>query len=323
MEDCFFGVGALFIFARMLKWLIAIWICWPLGLLAQSNTALQAKKDSTPLQNSVAGKDSLTPLAKDSLSKTSDSLQRMKDSLAKLATAQAAKPTFVQEIRQEGIAKKSNGKDGLFYAVCCLLLLLGIFRSFFSRYFDNIFKLFSQTSLKQKQTQDQLQQSPLPSFLLNLLFFVVGGLYLGLLINHVQGKTPQAWFLIVCMGTVAAIYLVKYFALQFSGWAFDVYEAANNYGFIVFTTNKMLGLVLIPFVVMLAFTGTSAGHFAHIASLFCIGGFLVYRYFAGASSVRSTEMASPIHFFLYICAFEIAPLLVIYKVLFKLLSGNP
>jgi hypothetical protein len=50
-------------------------------------------------------------------------------------------------------------------------------------------------------------------------------------------------------------------------------------------------------------------------SYILVGGMLLYRFIISYRPVRSEIKVNRFHFFLYLCAFEIAPLLLIYKVL--------
>jgi hypothetical protein len=52
-------------------------------------------------------------------------------------------------------------------------------------------------------------------------------------------------------------------------------------------------------------------------SYILVGGMLLYRFAISYRPVRSEIKLSRIHFFLYLCAFEIAPLVLIYKVLLE------
>jgi hypothetical protein len=55
-------------------------------------------------------------------------------------------------------------------------------------------------------------------------------------------------------------------------------------------------------------------------SVFMIGIFFIYRLVASYKMLRKEIKISGLHFFLYLCAFEIAPLLLIYKVLLNYLG---
>ncbi len=57
------------------------------------------------------------------------------------------------------------------------------------------------------------------------------------------------------MGLLAAIYLVKFVVLKFIGWVFSISRATDIYIFIVFLVNKMLGIFLLPFLILITFSG--------------------------------------------------------------------
>ncbi len=213
--------------------------------------------------------------------------------------------------------KTFTGKEVLFYALISLLITFSFLKQAFPKYFSDLFRLLFRTTLKQKQISEQLMQTPLPSFLLNIFFAITGGLYADLLLQHF-GVTPidNFWLLFVyCALGLSVIYLVKYFGLKVTGWLFNIKAAADAYIFVVYIINKVIGIFLLPFLVLLAFLQGNAYTVILIFSLCGIGLLLIYRFLLTYTSVRNQVRFNPFHFFLYLCAFEIAPLLLIYKAL--------
>ena len=45
----------------------------------------------------------------------------------------------------------------------------------------------------------------------------------------------------------------KFAVIQLTGWIFNAKEPATTYSFIVFLVNKIIGLVLLPLLLLLAF----------------------------------------------------------------------
>lgn len=208
-----------------------------------------------------------------------------------------------------------QGKELLFYVMILLLLIFGFLRMAFPKYFGDLFRLFFRTTLKQRQIREQLIQTPLPSLLLNGFFVVSAGLYLGFVLRHF-GFDPVGnfWllFMYCCLGLSIA-YLVKFIGLKISGWLFNMKEAANSYIFIVFIVNKMIGIFLLPFLVIVAFAQGNLYTIGLTVSWCMIAGMLIYRFILTYSAVRNQVRVNPFHFFLYLLAFEIAPLLLVYK----------
>uniref|UniRef100_UPI00195383FD DUF4271 domain-containing protein n=1 Tax=Citrobacter freundii TaxID=546 RepID=UPI00195383FD len=75
-------------------------------------------------------------------------------------------------------------KDELFYIVLSVVFLLAFIKALFPKYFRNLFLLFFQTSLRQKQTREQLLQNRLASLFINLFFVMSAALFLSLLTQY-------------------------------------------------------------------------------------------------------------------------------------------
>lgn len=157
----------------------------------------------------------------------------------------------------------------------------------------------------------------MPSFMLNVFFVVIGGLYITFLLQHYKLiRFDSFWLMFLyCILGLSAVYLIKFIGLKMSGWLFNMEEAANSYIFIVFIVNKMIGILLLPFLILLAFTLRDIYFIGLTLSWCLVAGMLIYRMILTFAAVRNQVKVNPFHFFLYICAFEIAPLLLIYKCL--------
>ena len=211
--------------------------------------------------------------------------------------------------------RKVNGKELLFYLLVFLLIIFAFLQRAFPKYFSDLFRLFFRTTLKQRQIREQLMQTPFPSLLLNGFFVVSGGLFSTFLLEHFKlSPVSNFWLMFFyCSLGLSAAYLVKFIWLKVSGWLFNMKEAADSYIFIVFIVNKMIGILLLPFLVLIAFTVSDVYSISLILSGCLVAGLLVYRFILTYAAVRNQVKVNPFHFFLYLCAFEIAPLLLVYK----------
>jgi hypothetical protein len=197
---------------------------------------------------------------------------------------------------------RARSRDSLFYLLVIILFYFALVRIFYEKYFNNLMTLFFRVSLRQQQIREQVLQTPLPSLMLNILFVVSAGLYATFLLLYSRiGEGMRFWTLyLYCMLILAGIYFIKFLVLKFIGWVFSISRATDIYIFIVFLVNKMMGIFLLPFLILITFSGDRA-----LAS---------YR------PVRNEIKLTAFYFFLYLCAFEIAPLLLIYKVLLTYLE---
>ncbi len=218
--------------------------------------------------------------------------------------------------------RQSTNKDELFYILAGLLFLVAVIRSGFPKYFHSIFRLFFQSNYRQKQSRESLLQDNLPSLLLNIAFLLSGGFLIAMLAkNSPQVAQFPFWLLwLYTFGTLSVIYLIKYLFISFCGWAFNVPKFAFTYNFIVFLINKVTGIFLLPLLAIMAFSSGQMYEAAVTVALALVLIMLLYRYIVALSTVVKNLNISAVHFFIYLCAVEILPLLIIYKLLFILIK---
>jgi len=213
--------------------------------------------------------------------------------------------------------------DGRFYLVIGMLFFLAFIKVTFPKYFSNVFQLIFQSPIRQKQTREQLQQNNLASLFSNILFIVNASIFVSLLAEK------NAWVdlsLYTCIAYSAlgftGLYFFKFLFLWFSGWLFGQQEAIGNYSFIVFLTNKVMGVFLIPAILLLTFSPIAVQDFAYNGALIIIIILFVYRYLVSFSIIRASLKVSAFHFFLYLCTCEVLPMLVLYKLMMDFISGT-
>jgi len=107
--------------------------------------------------------------------------------------------------------------------------------------------------------------------------------------------------------------MMKYAGVWIAGWLFNRSDAASAYIFIVFMTNKILGVIVLPFLVLLAFGTAAIYPFALIISITAVACLFLYRFYLSVGVVRSQAHVNLLHFFLYLFAFEALPLLILFK----------
>jgi hypothetical protein len=213
--------------------------------------------------------------------------------------------------------KKVNGREGIFYFLAGLLIYFGFIRLLFGKYLDNLISLFFRVTMRQQQIRDQLLQSPLPSLFLNLLYFINAGFFLSFVVRYYNiVAIPNQWLLFGwCAAVLMFIYSGKFITLKLTGWIFNVSNATDTYIFIVFLVNKMIGIFLLPVLVIMAFAGPGLFQVVMTLAFFILLIFYIYRFIISYRPIRDQIKLNRFHFFIYLCAFEIAPLLLIYKVL--------
>lgn len=214
-------------------------------------------------------------------------------------------------------------KDLLFYGIFGLLFLFAFIHNIYPQYFPKLFSQFNQSSLRMLQNREQLLQNSLASLLMNIGFILSFSLMATLLIfnRHLLALSFWQGYGYICL-FFTALYLGKYLFLLLAGYTFNSMELVQTYVFVIFMINKVLGILLVPFILILAF---AKPHFYDIA---IIGGavlsvlLILYRYLFSLTTVRNKLHISSFHFFLYLCAFEIVPILILYKLVVQYFGGT-
>lgn len=244
-------------------------------------------------------------------------VQKSMDSLLSIHPTLANKRVFVGIQRE----KAMNDKTPDFYLLLFLCLLLGCIRVIDPKYFLNLWKSFRNPVLSSRQLKDQTENASVSALLANVFFTLTGGAYIYYLIKlfipQRTGDISPSLLVIMLIAGMMAIYLVKYAVMRFSGWAFKVEGITQHYIFNVFLINKLIGILLLPFTILLAFADEAISESAVIVSLILVGLLLINRYTRSWQVFGSFFQYSKFHFFMYLCASELLPLAVLTKLLVR------
>lgn len=215
--------------------------------------------------------------------------------------------------------RQQESDDADFYFITALVLYLALIRLVFYKYINVMFTLFFRASMRHQQLREQMLQTPLPAFLMNIFFVITLAAYCTFLAGHFNRPIAESFgSSILSFSTlIALLYIGKFVILKAAGWVFNVSVATDTYIFIVFLVNKVLGVFLLPILVLMAFPTPYLFPVTLVSSYGLIAAMFVYRHLIAYKPLRTEIKLSRFHFFLYLCAFEIAPLLLIYKVLLE------
>lgn len=251
--------------------------------------------------------------------------------LVKQQTVQAfdsmlkATPLFGQATIVSYVAKihpfENNTID--FYLLLGLCFLLGAIKTIHPKYFNDVWRAFINPTLGSRQLKDMIQAATIPNMLMNLFSSVVIGCYIFYLISVNRdwrfSELPSSLVISLLVVLVIIIYLCKYLFINFTGWAFNINPTTDQYNFNVFLVNKVIGMLLLPFVVGFAFLNSSWDVPLTICSVFVLVALLLNRYIRSWNIFAPFFLNSRFHFFMYLCAFEISPMAVLMKLVIRML----
>lgn len=302
-----------------------IFIFFPPGISAQVPDSLAGKDSISLLQDSLVAQSDSTMVSADSL-QVMDSVSRhplgntdksetpvLNELLLKNQFLNAGNSPvyFVQPVRP------SAKPNFLFYYLFLMLLIFAILKSVYAKYFQTLWRVFFNTSMRQSQLSEQLKQAGQPSMFFNLLFILSGSWYVFLLMRFFNGPENSLYTLeffgVICLG-ILGVYLGKFIILKFFGWVTGYSGETDNYIFIVFLINKIFAICLLPVLVVIAFASPALSRIAISVSFVLIGLMILMRFIRSYSTFQGKFKISSFHFMLYIAGMEIIPLLLLYKV---------
>ena len=217
-------------------------------------------------------------------------------------------------LQKESIA---SGKEQVFYALLLTLLIFGLLKFKFERYTLDMFRFYFQSTLRIQHIKEQLTHSVLSGLFYNLLFFLGMSVYLYLLADYFQLSfvmQRHSWLFAVFI-LLFSVYGFKYLFIQLLGWAFQQMRAARIYLFIIFLTNKIMGILLLPFCVGIAFAIPILKEYSVTLSVSLVISLFVFRFFRAYQPLKAEFKIGITQYLLLLISIELAPLLLIYKLL--------
>jgi hypothetical protein len=196
------------------------------------------------------------------------------------------------------------------------LVLFGWLRVGYNRFFHAVVQASYNYFAARRMFEEANVTRSRVFYFMNLLFFVNISLFLAQYFefHHISIFTLDGILLfLICMGAIMVLYSVKSFVLYTLDFLFLTRGGFSSYVFIVFLYNKMVGFALLPIVAVLPYVPLNVTPW-----LFLTGGTIVivlyfFRVFKGMQLCFKNRL-SIFYLFLYLCALEILPVLLLIKI---------
>ena len=304
----------------------------PLGLWAQTDSVVQALvpklADSVGRVQNVANSDSLKRVS-DSLAvmyikyPDPNRKNRFIDSLMKLYQVKnldfiAWAKQFGRPINHDGEGKlRKHGQSWVLVVILCLVLGFAVLRIAYRNDINMLMNAFFDHRFLAQQTSAGGFFTSWPFMLLFVLFGFTIGMYLYLIGSYLQlsyAFSGVQWYVILSL-LIMGLLILKVYVLRFLGFVLMVQKAVRVYTSILFLSYFHAALLFLPLIV--AFSLSSSAY----AVLFIYAGMAialfitVFQAIRGAIHVLSHYPFSKLYLFIYFCALEICPMLVLIKVL--------
>jgi hypothetical protein len=215
---------------------------------------------------------------------------------------------------------KNTNPDWLFLVLLTVIGALTYIRVFYRKNFFQIISACFNNNLTNQIVRDENLLMQRASVMLNISFSIVAAAFIYLVSIHydwsLEGMDTGFIRFVFFALLISAVFTLKFLVLRFCGYLFNLGREMSTYIFNVFIINNLLGLVLLPFVALILFGNLPGTALIYIA-LGIITLAYLYRIGRGMLIAFGYNGFSPIYLFLYLCALEIAPLLVLVKLVSK------
>ena len=278
-----------------------------------AKTAVAVKKSKSGTQKAVKTKKEL-PAQKDTLQKEVKDTTSSKDRGVFLQST----TTLPAPIPREAVSPFKAHNEWLAALLIFSVLLTGLLRVTSIKYLSELFRAaFNQVAANKMYTSINIRYSK-PSFILSAMFFFNAGIFVfETLMFYEKTIFDLTGFtlLLLIWGVLIGFGLIKSFLYRLTGFVFDTSAAAGEYIFNSNLLSKVFAIVLLPLISIIPFVNTWL-----VPNLIKLGAiaflFLYILQLIRGAAIFLQNRFSLFYMFLYFCALEILPLVILYKILF-------
>ncbi len=312
----------------------------PRRLTAADSARIAAQRDSLArIQAMAAAPNAATPTAADSLNKINEVKKITPTTIPEVPTLSQSDNPF-DMLRGANVAKKDSSiakntntqkpnllsrevwsKNFLFWIIVILLVLLVLVLQISRGVLSSVYQsLFSYNMLRMTY-REQLGWGNVQYLSLYVLFWLNAGLFVFLLQYQlgVHSSYGQLTTFLGCVGGVSLVFMTKHLILYVIAQVFPITKEVKMYNFIVIISGILIGLLLAPINIFIAFASQLSNTLIYVA-LGMVAAIYLVRTFRSLAISANLWTVHRFHFFIYLCAVEIAPLLILVK--FVLLRTN-
>ncbi len=182
--------------------------------------------------------------------------------------------------------------------------------------FNSYTTLMSASALRQIH-KDPVGWGNFPYLALYTLFWINAGIlaYLSIPLLGLRSPYGQLTTFSICVLGVSAVFLTKHAVLYIIAHTFPIGKEVKTYNFIMLNVGILLGLILMPLNIFIAYSPSGINQVFVYAALFIIAIFYIVRALRGLTIATPFLIENRFHFLLYLCAVEIAPLFILMRLL--------
>ncbi|SFB77624.1 protein of unknown function [Parapedobacter composti] len=198
-----------------------------------------------------------------------------------------------------------------------LLLLLGIVRAAFPNEVISIFQAFFNDRVLLQINKEATLYSSWPFVFLYILFGFGVGLFIYLCnLYYLPAEKSAGFEAFLSMSVfVMVLFILKIIITRFLGFVFDIQRIVREYVSVLYLSYFNAALVFLPIVFILSLVPQDQMLWVIPMALLTVLALFTFRFIKTANSLLTSHRFSKFYLFMYLCCLEIAPVLILIKVL--------
>jgi hypothetical protein len=199
------------------------------------------------------------------------------------------------------------------------LFLLAVFFAWIRVYYGNIITQTIQASVNFQVANKMFQDNSLLQNQLDRILYLFYFLSLGFLLYYIELRVElvpyglQNWGLFLFnLALLTGVFLLRLLMLNLAGILFNRASILREYLYNIFIFNKLSGMAALPLIFLLVYTRGMLQDVIFWLCLITLCGIILMRLIRGVVFSYRKEVLI-FYMFLYLCALEIAPLVLLYR----------
>lgn len=233
------------------------------------------------------------------------------------SSASAKKKSVKPKRARPQISEEGAYRRFLFVMIMGILLILTLLMTALRGFFRKAYGAFLTDNMMNQVYRDRESVGALPFLLLYAFFFINGGLFIYFLSKYFNFNIPGGHFLqwFYCTAGLVGLFLLKHLLLNIIGFIFPTEKEVQLYSFLIVVFGIVLGLFLTPINILLAYGPESFSPILIFGTLGLLVLTYLFRYVRSLFIAERFLLFHRFHFLLYICTVEIAPVMILVKLI--------
>ena len=212
--------------------------------------------------------------------------------------------------------EKASREWWVIAAIGLLLLMLGIVKTAFPNEVISIIQAFYNDRMLLQINKEDTLYSSWPFVFLYIIFGFAVGLFVYLCNSYyTPGSNGGIENFLGISFFVMLLFVLKIIATRFLGFVFDLQRIVREYVSILYLSYFNAALVFLPVVLVLSLVPHNHTVWIIPATLVVVFCLFVFRFAKTAGTLLTNHRFSKFYLFTYLCSLEIAPILIMVKVL--------